>query len=65
MFIDIDEFVTFLDETMTVNRFIKENPNIFDKAISIGVQWHFMDDNNLVRVENNNYSVAFYVNRYK
>jgi len=56
LFIDIDEFFT-LNKHSTVQEYLNEYEQHFGDALIILYRWKYYDDNNLVKVENNNYNL--------
>ena len=53
--IDIDEFIELNGEFNTINDFLSQK--IFDNVNQIRLCWKIYDDNDLIDVENNNYSI--------
>ena len=61
-FFDIDEFL-YLDNNKNINEWLLDKKyNSFD---GIAINWKYFDDNNLIKVENNNYSIKRFTHEFQ
>lgn len=61
-FFDIDEFL-YLDSNKNIYQLLEDKK--YEKYDAIAVNWKYFDDNDLVKVENNNYSITRFTREFK